>query len=163
MKKCKFSVVPRNGQAMLSMHDIDVLDIIKLNIHTIGADQTRGSDNCCAKMHNMQRDDPKQEAVKAEKYCTNTDSISKSANKSKPMVKSGLSETEYFLSGLSYESDKKRNTEVNSNFTKILKMYLMALGALMAHFHCSQSHTLSHTRHPQDAWYTHSKNPSRNN
>ena len=63
-------------------------------------------------MHAIQSDDLKQETVKAGKYCTNTNSILKSNNKIKPMVKSRLSETiEYFLSGLNYDSNKKRNTE----------------------------------------------------
>ena len=111
-RKCRFFVVPRNGQALLGMPDIDGLNIIKLNIHTVGAEQTRGSDNCCANMHPIQRDDPKQETVKAEKYCTNTDSISKSNNEIKPMFKNRLSEAiEYFLSEPSYDSDKKRSAE----------------------------------------------------
>ena len=47
-----------------------------------------------------------------EKCYTNTDSISKSNNKTKPVVKSKLSERiEYFLSGPSYDSDKKRSAE----------------------------------------------------
>ena len=90
------------------MPDIDVLDVIKMNIHTIGAEQTRGSENCCTNMCTIQRGDPKQETVKAEKYCTNTDSISKPNNKRQPMVESRLSETiDYFLSRLSNDSDKK--------------------------------------------------------
>ena len=94
------------------MPDIDVFDIIKINIHTIGAGQTRGSDNCCVNMHAIQRYDLKQETVKAEKYCTNTDNILKSNNKIKPTVKSRLSETiEYFLSGWSYDSNKKRSAK----------------------------------------------------
>ena len=70
-------------------------------------------------MCTIQKDDPKQETVKAEKYCTNTDSISKSNNKSKPMAKSRLSETiEYFLSGLSYYSKKKRSAEFTQQLHK---------------------------------------------
>ena len=96
------------------MPDIDALNIIKINIHTIGAEQT-----CGANMHTVQRDDPKQETVRAEKCYTNTDSISRSNNKTKPMVKSKLSKTiEYFLSGLSYDSDKKRNAETTEQLYK---------------------------------------------
>ena len=70
----------------------------------------------------------KQETDGAEKCCTNTHSISKSNNKNKPSVKSRLSDTiEYFLLGLSDDSNKKSS----------VKMYLIELGALMAHFHCS--------------------------
>ena len=58
-------------------------------------------------MHDIRKDNPKQETVKAEKYSRNTDNISKSNNKIKPMGKSRLSETiEYFLSGLNYGSDR---------------------------------------------------------
>ena len=63
-RKCRYFVVPSNGQALLSMPDIDMLNILKVNIHAIGADQTRGSDNCCTKMHAIQGDDLKQETVK---------------------------------------------------------------------------------------------------
>ena len=63
-------------------------------------------------MCTIERDGLKQETVKAEKYGTNTDSISKSNNKIKPTIENRLSETiEYFLSGLRYDSNKKRSTE----------------------------------------------------
>ena len=41
------------------MPDIDILDIIKISIHTIEAEQTRGSDNCCPKMCAIEIGDPK--------------------------------------------------------------------------------------------------------
>ena len=66
-KKCRFFIVPRNGQASLGMSNIDMLNIIKINIHSIGSEQTGGSDNCCANMHTVQRDDPKQLTVRAQK------------------------------------------------------------------------------------------------
>ena len=53
-------VVPRNGQALLDMPDTDSLNIT-INIHTIGAEQTGDSDKCCANMHTVQGDEPKQE------------------------------------------------------------------------------------------------------
>ena len=62
------------------MPDTDALIIIKINIHTIGAEQTGGSDNC-ANMHVVQGDDPRQETVRPEKFYTNMDSISKSNKK----------------------------------------------------------------------------------
>ena len=49
-RKCRFFVVPGKGQALLGIPDIDVLNIIKINIHAIGVEQTIGSDNCCANM-----------------------------------------------------------------------------------------------------------------
>ena len=48
------------------MPDIDALNIIEINIHAIGAEQTTGSDKCCTSMCAIQRGDPKQETVKAE-------------------------------------------------------------------------------------------------
>ena len=105
-------VVPGNGQALLGMPDIDALNIIKINIHIIDTEQTGGNYNFCTNMHTVQRDDPKQETVRAKKCYTNTANISKSNSKTKPTVKSKLSKTiEYYLSGLSYDSDKKRSTE----------------------------------------------------
>ena len=83
-RMCTLFVVPGNRQALLGMPDIDALNIIKTNIHTIGAEQTIGSDSC-AKMCAIQRDDPKQETVRAEKCYTNTYSISKSNSKTKPI------------------------------------------------------------------------------
>ena len=37
-KKCRFFVVPKNRQALLGMPDTDMLNIIKINIHAIGAE-----------------------------------------------------------------------------------------------------------------------------
>ena len=70
-------------------------------------------------MHTVQEDQPKQETVRAEKCNTNMDSISKSNNKTKPMVNSKSSKTiEYFLSGPSYERDMKRSTETTQQVHK---------------------------------------------
>ena len=92
------------------MPNIDTLNIIKIDIHAIDTEQTGGSDNCCANMHTVQTDDPKQVTVKVGKCYTNTDSISKSNNETEPTVKSKLSKTiEYFFSGLSYDSNTKRS------------------------------------------------------
>ena len=54
-KKCRLMVVPVNGQALLGMPDIDALNIIKINIHAIGTEQTGDSDNCCANRPTVQR------------------------------------------------------------------------------------------------------------
>ena len=37
-KKCRFFVVPGNGQVLLGMPDTDALNIINMNIHSIGAE-----------------------------------------------------------------------------------------------------------------------------
>ena len=119
MKKCRFFVVPGNGHSLLGVPDTDPLNIIKINIHTIGAEQTGGTDKCHTNRHTFQQDEPKQETVRAEKCCTNMGSISKSTNKMKPMVKSKSYQTiEYFLSGLSYENNKKRSAETTRQIHK---------------------------------------------
>ena len=106
-KKCRFFVVPINNQALLDMPDIDALNIIKINIHRIHTEQTGDSNNCCANRPTVQRKDMKQETDEAEKCYTNTDNISKFNNKIR-QVYSRLSNTiEYFLSGQSYDSNKK--------------------------------------------------------
>ena len=111
-KKCKFFVVPRNGQALLGMLETDALNIIKIYINAIGAEEAGGSDRCCTNMHTVQGAKLKQETDGAEKCYTNMDSISKSNNKTRPRVKSNSYKTiEYFRAGLSYESNKKRSAE----------------------------------------------------
>ena len=111
-KRCKFFVVSGNGQALFGMPDIDTLNIIKVNIHSIGTEQTGDSDSCCTNRTMVQREDTKQETNRAEKCYTNTDGISKSNNKNKPMVNNHISNTvEYFLPGLSYDSDKQKSAE----------------------------------------------------
>ena len=59
------------------MPDKDALNIIKININTIGAEQTGGSYMCCANMYTVLGDEPKQETGRAEKCYTNMYSISK--------------------------------------------------------------------------------------
>ena len=93
------------------MLDTDGFNIIKININATGAEQTEGSDKCCTNMHTVQGDEPKHETGRAEKCYTITDSISRSNNKPRPVVENNSYKTRVFLSGLSYESDKKRSTE----------------------------------------------------
>ena len=124
---------------MLGIPDIDVLVIIKVNIYSIGTEQTGDSDNCCPNRSTAQTEDMKQETNMAQKCYTKTDNISKSNNKNKPMIDNQSSNTvEYFLPWLSYDSNKKKRVlKSHSNYEETLKMYLMKLGALMAHFCCS--------------------------
>ena len=51
-KKCTFFVVPGNGQALLGIPDTDTLNIIKINIHSIGAEDARDGE-WCTNMHNV--------------------------------------------------------------------------------------------------------------
>ena len=45
-EKCRFLVVLGNGQALLGMPDTNVLNIIKINIDSMGAEHDRDSKNC---------------------------------------------------------------------------------------------------------------------
>ena len=56
-KICRFFVVPRNGQALLGMPDTDALNIIKINIDSIGAEDGRDSKSC-ANMHTACESEP---------------------------------------------------------------------------------------------------------
>ena len=146
------------------MPDTDMLNIIKISINTIGAEQTRGSNKCCTNMHTVHGVKPKQETGRAEKCYTNMDSISKSNNKMKPMVKrKSHKTTEYFLSGLSYKSDKKRSAETTQQIHKDFEDVFNGTGCLIAHFHCRLIQIASHTKCLWEAWHTHFKNHSRKN
>ena len=67
------------------MPDIDAHNLLKINFHAIGTEQTGGSDNCCKIRPTVQRKETKQETGRTEKCYTNTDSISKSNNKKNPV------------------------------------------------------------------------------
>ena len=111
-KKCTFFVVPSIGQVLLGMPDTDVLNIIKINIHLIGAEDARDGE-WCANMHTVHESNPRQETNVAEKCCTITDSSSKSTdNNTKPTEKTKANESaEYFLSGPNYNSNKRKGAE----------------------------------------------------
>ena len=107
------------------MCDTNVLKITKINIHSIGAEQDGGSHKSCINMHTVHGDEPKQETGRAEKCYTNMDRISKSNNKTRPMVKSNSYKTiEYFLSGLSYENDKKRSVQTTQEIYKDKDLFI---------------------------------------
>ena len=95
------------------MPDIDVLNIINLNIHSIGIGHDGGNDNCCTNMANAQSADTMQKTNRAEKCYTNTDNISKFDNTDMSMVNNKLSNTiDYFLLGPSHSSDKKKSGDI---------------------------------------------------
>ena len=97
-------VVPGNGQALLGMPYIDTLNIIKINIHSIDAEDVRNSKQY-ANMHTSLRSNPRQETDGDEKCCTNTDSILKSENSNtRPMVEAKASKLiDCFLAGPTYD------------------------------------------------------------
>ena len=89
-KRCKFFVVPGNGQALLGMPDTDVLNKININIHSIGVEDA-GESKWCANTHTMWRSIQTQVTQGAEKCCANKTSISKSIhNSTKPTVRQKL-------------------------------------------------------------------------
>ena len=97
------------------MPGIDVVNVIKVNIHSIGTEQTGGGDNHFANRPAVQREDTKQETDRAEECYTNN----KFNNKNKSTIDNQLSNTvEYFLSGLSHDSDKKRSAEITQQLQK---------------------------------------------
>ena len=59
-KKCGLFVVPGNGETLLGMPDTDMLNIIKICIDSIGAEDARDSKSC-ADMHTVRETEPKQE------------------------------------------------------------------------------------------------------
>ena len=97
-----------------------VLNIIKVNIPSIGTAQTGDSDNCCINRPAAQREDTKQETKRAEKYYTNTNSISKSNSTkiSQWSITNYLTTVEYFLPGLNYDSDKKKSAEITQQLQR---------------------------------------------
>ena len=98
-----------NGQVLLGLPDSDALNIIKINIDPMGAEGARESKSC-ANTQTTWESERNQETDSAEKCYTNMDSISKlRENSTKPVVKTKPNKTtEYFLSGLTYESDKRK-------------------------------------------------------
>ena len=87
-------------------------NIIKINIDSIDAEDARDSKSC-GNMHTAWEIEPKQETDSVEKCYTNVASTTKSRhNSKKPMVETKSNKTtEYFLSGPTYESNKKRSAQ----------------------------------------------------
>ena len=103
-------VVPGNGQASLGKPDTDVLNIISINIHAIGAEDARDSE-WYTNIHTIQGSKPRQETDREDKCCTNRISISKLASnntKIKAEVKASKS-AEYFLAGPTCDSNKRKS------------------------------------------------------
>ena len=84
----------------------------------------------------VQASNAEQEKDGGGRCCTNTNSISKSANNSKrSMVKTNPDKsTNYFLAGPNCDSNNRKSAESTQQYMRNLMMCLMALGALKAHF-----------------------------
>ena len=108
----KFSVVPGNGQVLLAMPDTDMLNIININIQSIGVEDA-GDSKWCADTHTVLGSTQIEETQGAEKYCANKTSISKSVNNStKPTVKAEADNlTRYFIAVPKSDIDKRKSAE----------------------------------------------------
>ena len=68
-----------NGQALWDMPDIDALQILNVNIDSIGAEDARNTKSNI-NTDATQESNAKQETYNAVNYCANTANISKSTN-----------------------------------------------------------------------------------
>ena len=73
-KRCHFFVVMGNGQALLGMLDTDALQILNINIESIGAEDA-GNTKSNINTDATQVSNAKQEMYNAVKCCANTTSI----------------------------------------------------------------------------------------
>ena len=123
-----------NGQALLGMPDIDVLDIININVKTIDTEDGRGSDNCCTNKaipqstwHEQQYKNTMQETDRTEKCYKNI--ISKFNNTDKPTVNNKLSNTkDYFLLGPNLNSGKRASAEITHQLPRDFKDVFNGIG-----------------------------------
>ena len=82
-----------------------------------------------------QREDMKQETDRAEKCYTDTDCISKFNNRNKPKVNNQLPNTiEYFLSGPSYEHDKKKSAKITQQLQRDFEDVFNGIGCFYETF-----------------------------
>ena len=85
-----------------------------------------------------------------QKNTTNTDS-SKFEIEDKPMVNDNNNNSiKYFLPDPTGMLSNRQVMKSHNVYKESLKMYLMVLGALMAHFHYRSNQIASHTRCPQE-------------
>ena len=119
------------------MPDIDLLNIINVNIHSIGTEQAGDGDNCYTNKLTVQRQDRKQETELRNAIETQMVFQNLATKISQWLVTNYL--TEYIISsqGQIMIMTRKGVLKSQNNYIGTLKMYLMELGALMAHFCCS--------------------------
>ena len=94
-KMCTFFVALGNGQALLGMSDIDVLNNINIIINSIGTEHGGGNDNCCTNKATFNSADMMQETSRTGKSLINN-TLSNSVD--------------FFIPGPSCNSDKKVST-----------------------------------------------------
>ena len=89
-------------------------------------------------MHTVWGDDPKQEQSGLRSATqTQTAFQNLTINLSQQFRVNYLKQKNIFFQDKVMTVTRKGALKLHSNYIKILKMYLMALGTLMAHFHCS--------------------------
>ena len=100
------------------MPDTDALNIININIDSIDVDVAKKE--CHANTKTVQGSNVEQEIDRGGRCCTNTDSISKSANNStKSVVKTNPDKsTIYFLAGPNCDSNKRKSAETTQQIHK---------------------------------------------
>ena len=127
-KMCKFFVVLVNGQTLLGMSDINVLNIIIININTIYAVNGRHTYNCCTNKATPQSTNKMQE----------TDSISKSDNTKKTMVNNKLSNTvDYFFPGPYHDNNKRVSAKIMQQLKRDFEDVVNGIGCFDGTFHYS--------------------------
>ena len=118
-KKCQFSVVPGNGQALLGIPGTDTFQMININIDSIDVEDVENGE-WYINTSTAQKSNIKQETSGVVKYCANIHSISKSTNNSKKSTVNTNSNksTNYFLAGPNCDKDKKKSAELTQQINK---------------------------------------------
>ena len=98
------------------MPDTDALQILNINIDSIGAEDA-GNTKSNINTDAAQESNAKQETYNAVKYCANTTSISKSTKYS-TANNNATTLTKYFLLCPNYETDKRKSTELTQQIHK---------------------------------------------
>ena len=149
-KHCVIFVVPRNSQALLGMPDTTVFNILNLNIDSIQVQVA------------FCRTNREQELHKVAVGCTNTNTAGIIKQKSNGQNQSAKL-INYFYSSKNTEADNRQATIRHKKYIIHMAMFLMALGALKAHFHYSLNLTASHSKHHQGMWHMHYRSLSKKN
>ena len=116
-KKCKFFVVPRNGQALMGMLDTAALNITNINIDSIEAACTQ-RDNCNTNISDAKTSNVKQETHGANESCTNTDEYLQNANNINGLDSNANANTQtnHFLSSPNTEIDKRKSAKLTQKY-----------------------------------------------
>ena len=130
-KTCTFFVVWGDGEALSSMPDIELLNILNINCNTIGAENDAKGMNCNVNKDGTMDAGSKQFSanIGLERSCTKTNSnadcytnIATNSNLNNrpctailPMVNN---EIRYFLHGPSRESDRKASVKITKQLQK---------------------------------------------